>query len=64
VPAVQEVGLPAAVTTPGRAAPLAPREPEVEVAPELAAGQPSAALARTGARGTFPQARLALVRSG
>ena len=34
VPAAQEVGPPTIVTTPGRAAPLAPRAPEVEVAPE------------------------------
>jgi hypothetical protein len=61
--AAQEVGLPAIVTMPGRAAPLAPRAPEVEVAPDPAAGQPSAALAGTGARGASPQARLALVRS-
>jgi hypothetical protein len=64
VSAAPEVGLLDVVTTPGRAAPLAPRAPEVEVAPEPAAGQPSAALAGTGARGASPQARLALVRSG
>ena len=64
VPAVQEVGPPAVVSTPGRAAPLAPRAPEVEAAPKLAAGQPSAAPAETGAQGASPQARLALPRSG
>jgi hypothetical protein len=52
------------VTTPGRAAPLAPRAPEVEAALESAAGLPSGAPARAEARGASPQARLALVRSG
>jgi hypothetical protein len=47
VPAAQEVGPPAIVTTPGRAAPLAPRAPEAEVAPESAAGQSSATPAGT-----------------
>jgi hypothetical protein len=64
VPAAQEVGPSATVTTPERAAPLAPRAPEVEAATESAAGLPSAAPARDGARGASPQARLALVRSG
>jgi hypothetical protein len=52
------------VTTLGQAAPLAPRAPEVEAAPESAVGQPLAASAGTEARGASPQARLALVRSG
>jgi hypothetical protein len=64
VPTAQEVGPPAIVTTPGRAAPSAPHAPEVEAAPESAAGLPSAAHARAEARGASPQARLALVRSG
>jgi hypothetical protein len=64
VPATQEVGPPAVVTTPGWAAPLAPRALEVEAAPESAAGLPSAAPARAEAQGASPQARLALVRSG
>ena len=64
VPAAQEVGPPAVVTTPRRAAPLAPRTPEAEAALESAAGQPSAAPAGTEARGASPQARLALVRNG
>jgi hypothetical protein len=42
----------------------APRAPEVEAAPESAAGLPLAAPARAEARGASPQARLALVRSG
>jgi hypothetical protein len=62
-PAAQEVGPLAVVTTPGRAAPSAPRAPKVEVAPESAAGLPSAAPARAEARGASLQARLALVRS-
>jgi hypothetical protein len=64
VPAAQEVGPPAIVTTPGQATPLAPRAPEVEAAPESAAGLPSAVPARAEARGASPQARLTLVRSG
>jgi hypothetical protein len=64
VPAAQEVGPLAVVTTPRQAAPLASRVPEAEAAPESAAGQPSAAPAGTEARGASPQARLALVRSG
>jgi hypothetical protein len=56
VSAAQEVGPSAIVTTPGRAAPLAPRAPEVEAAPELAAGLPSAAPARAKAQGASPQA--------
>jgi hypothetical protein len=64
MPAAQEVGPSAIVTTPGRAAPLAPRAPEVEAAPESTAGLPSAAPARAKARGASPQARLALVWSG
>jgi hypothetical protein len=57
-PAAQEVGPPAIVMTPGRAAPSVPRALEVEAAPE------SAAPARAEARGASPQARLTLVRSG
>jgi hypothetical protein len=64
VPAVQEVGPPAVVTSPGQAAPSAPRASEVEAASEPAVGQPSAAPVETGARGVSPQARLALPRSG
>jgi hypothetical protein len=64
VPAAQEVGPSAIVTTPGRAAPLAPRALEVEAAPESAVGLPSAAPVRAEARRASPQARLALVRSG
>jgi hypothetical protein len=64
VPAAQEVGPWAIVTMPGWVAPLAPQAPEVEAAPESAAGLPSAALARARARGASLQARLALVRSG
>jgi hypothetical protein len=64
VPAAQEVGPPAIVTTPGRAAPSASRAPEVEAAPESAVGLPWAAPARAEGRGASPHARLALVRSG
>jgi hypothetical protein len=62
--AAQEVGPPAVVMTPRQATPLAPRAPEVEAAPESAAGLPSAVPAKAEARGASPQARLALVRSG
>jgi hypothetical protein len=64
VPAAQEVGPPAVVTTPGRAALLVPRVPEAEAAQKSAAGLPSVAPARAEARGASPQTRLALVRSG
>jgi hypothetical protein len=50
-PAAQEAGPSGVVTTPGQVAPSAPRAPEVDAAPKLAAGQPSAASAETGARG-------------
>jgi hypothetical protein len=49
VPAVQGVGPSAVVTTPGLAAPSAPRASEVEAASKPAAGQPSAAPVETGA---------------
>jgi hypothetical protein len=49
VPAVKEAGPSSVVTTPGQAAPSAPRAPEVEAALKPAAGQPSAAPAETGA---------------
>jgi hypothetical protein len=62
--AAQEAGPSAVVTAPGQAAPLVPRASEAETAPKPAAGQPSTAPAGIGARGTSPQARLALVRSG
>jgi hypothetical protein len=61
--AVQEVDPPVVVTTPGQAAPSAPRAPEAEAAPESVAGQPSAAPMGIEARGAPSQARLALVRS-
>jgi hypothetical protein len=64
VPIVQEAGPSAIVTTPGQAAPSAPWASEAKMAPKPAAGQPSAALAETGARWVSPQARLALPRSG
>ena len=64
VPAVQEVDPPVVVTTPGQATPSTPRAPEAEAAPELAAGQPSAAPTGIEAQGASPQARLALVCSG
>jgi hypothetical protein len=64
VPAVQEVGPSAVVTSPGWAAPSAPRASEVEAALKPAAGQPSAAPTETRAQGVSPQARLALPRSG
>jgi hypothetical protein len=62
--AAQEAGPSAVVTTPGQAAPSAPRSPEAETVPKPAVGQPSAAPAGIGARGASPQARLALPRSG
>jgi hypothetical protein len=64
VPAVQEVDPRAVVTVPGRAVLSAPRAPEAGTALKPAAGQTSAALVGTEARGASPQARLALVQSG
>jgi hypothetical protein len=52
--AAQEVGPPAIVMTPGRAALLAPRAPEVEAASESVAGLPLAAPARAEAQGASP----------
>jgi hypothetical protein len=62
--AIQEAGPSTVVTMPGPAAPSAPRASEAETVPKPAAGQPSAAPAGIGARGSSPQARLALPRSG
>ena len=64
VPAVREVGPSAVVTSPGQAAPSAPRASEAEAASKPAVGQPSAASTVAGAREVSPQARLALPRSG
>jgi hypothetical protein len=64
VSAIREVGPPAVATSPGQAAPSAPRASEVEAASKPAAGQTSVEPAETGARGVSPQARLALPRSG
>jgi hypothetical protein len=64
VPAVQEAGPSVVVMTPGQATPSASRAFEAETVPKPAAGQPSAALVETEARGASPQARLALPRSG
>jgi hypothetical protein len=62
--AAQGIDPPVVVTMPVQVAPLAPRAPEVEEAPESTAGQPLAPPVGTEARGASPQARLALVRSG
>jgi hypothetical protein len=62
--AVREVGPSVVVTSPGQAAPSAPRASEVEAASKSAVGQPSAAPAETMARGVSLQARLALPWSG
>jgi hypothetical protein len=64
VPAIQEVDPRAVVTSRGRAAPSAPRAPEVGAALKPVAGRTLATPAQTEARGASPQARLALVRSG
>jgi hypothetical protein len=64
VPAAQEVDPQVVVTAPGRTVPSAPWAPEAGTVPKPAAGQTSAVPAGTEARGAFPQARLALVRSG
>jgi hypothetical protein len=54
VPAVREVGPSAVVTSPGQAAPSAPRASEAEAASKPAVGQPSAVPTETGARGVSP----------
>jgi hypothetical protein len=64
VPAMREVVPSAVMTSPGQAAPSAPRASEEEAASKPAAGQPLAASAETGVREVSPQARLALPRSG
>jgi hypothetical protein len=64
VSAAQGVDPPVVATTPGRAAPSAPRALEAEVAPESAGGHAGVARGGPAARGAAPQARLALVRSG
>jgi hypothetical protein len=64
VPAVREVVPSAVMTSPGQAAPSAPRASEAEAASKPAAGQPSAASAETGVREVSPQARLALPGAG
>jgi hypothetical protein len=63
VPAVQEVDPRVILTAHGQAVASAPRAPKVGMAPKPAAGRTSAVPAGTEARGAFPQARLALVRS-
>jgi hypothetical protein len=52
MPTVREVGPSAVVTSPGQAAPSAPRASEVEAASKPAAGQPSAVPAETGPEGS------------
>jgi hypothetical protein len=64
VPAIREVVPSAVVTSPGQAAPSAPRASEAEAASKPAAGQPSAASVEIRVREVFPQARLSLPRSG
>jgi hypothetical protein len=64
VPAVQEVGPSAVMTSPGQAAPSAPRVSEAEAVSKPAVGQPSAASAKAGAQEVSPRARMALPRSG
>jgi hypothetical protein len=64
VAAMREVVPSTVVTSPGQAAPPAPRASEVETTSKPAAGQPSVASAEPGAREVSPQARLVLPRSG
>jgi hypothetical protein len=64
VPAVHEVDPRAVVTAHGQAIPSVPRAPEVGTTPKPTVGRTSVVPAETEARGAFPQARLALVRSG
>jgi hypothetical protein len=64
VPAVREVGPSVVVTSPGQAAPSAPRASEAEAASKPAARQPLTASAETGVQEVSPQARLALSGAG
>jgi hypothetical protein len=52
--AAQEAGPSAVVTTPGQAAPSAPRASEAKTVPKPTAGRPSATPAGVGARGASP----------
>jgi hypothetical protein len=61
--AVREIVPSAVVTSPGQAAPSAPRASKAEAVSKPATGQPSAAFAKTVVREVSPQARLALPRS-
>jgi hypothetical protein len=65
VPTAQEAGDPRiVVAAPGQSVPLAPRAPEARMVPKPAAGLTSVVPSGTEARGTSPQARLVVARSG
>jgi hypothetical protein len=64
VPTAQEVDPRVIVAAPRQSVPLVPRAPEARMVPKPAAGLTSVVPAGTKARGTSPQARLVMARSG
>jgi hypothetical protein len=64
VPTAQEADPRVVVAAPGQSVPLVPRAPEARMVPKLATGLTSVVPAGTEARGTSPQARLVVARSG
>jgi hypothetical protein len=64
VPTAQEGDPRVVVAAPGQSVPLVPRAPAARMVPKPAAGLTSVVPAGTEARGTSPQARLVMARSG
>jgi hypothetical protein len=64
VPTAQEGDPRVVVAAPGQSVPLVPRAPEARMVPKPAAGLTSEVPSGTEARGTSPQARLVVARSG
>jgi hypothetical protein len=64
VPTAQEGDPRVVVAAPGQSVPLVPRAPEARMVPKPAAGLTSEVPSGTEARGTSPQARLVVDRSG
>jgi hypothetical protein len=64
VPTAQEGDPRVIVAAPGQSAPLVPRTPEARMVPKPSAGPTLVVPSGTEARGTSPQARLVVARSG
>jgi hypothetical protein len=64
MPTAQEGDPRVVVAAPGQSVPLVPRAPEARMVPKSAAGLTSVVPSGTEARGTSPQARLVVARSG